>query len=183
MPIGMEETFLLAPCVEVSTAQTFYKKTDQLGRKEKTMMSSKLMKGITTLIFCLIIPANGYSQDRSPSEIVQLFNTCYGTAKMDEIADFTTENFRNNKPKSVWIAETWEVLRQIAYKREKGSILGSKIAKKRAAVAIQARFETVAGKTEQKEIFYLIKIGNDWLIDELKVAEEKVELNMEGLQL
>ena len=146
-------------------------------------MPVNIKKGMMTFVLCLIIPVASHAQDRSPAEIVQLFNTCYGTARMDEVADFTTANFRNNKPKSVWIAETWKVLRQIAYKRKKGSVIGSKIAQKRAAVAIQAKFETVAGKTEQKEIFYLIKVGKDWFIDELKVAEEKIELDMEGLQL
>ncbi len=48
------------------------------------------------------------AQHRSPVDVVSLFDKCYGTPLMDEIADYTTPQFRDNKPKSVWVVDYLE---------------------------------------------------------------------------
>ncbi len=102
---------------------------------------------------------------------------------MDKTADFTTGHFRDNMPKSVWVVDTWKALREIDYKRVYDSIADTKVQNSRAAVILNTKIETLAGETTQKEIYYLIKEGKQWLIDELQVTEEDVEVTREGMRL
>jgi hypothetical protein len=102
---------------------------------------------------------------------------------MDDTADHTTGHFRDNKPKSVWVVDTWKALRKTAYRKVQDRIVGSKTTEERSAVVVEARIRTVAGETEQKEIYYLIKEGQRWLIDELRVTDEAVDLDGEKVQL
>ena len=46
-----------------------------------------------------------HAQHKSPIEVVKLFDKAYGTPLMDEIADYTTPKFRDNRPKSVWVVK------------------------------------------------------------------------------
>ena len=102
---------------------------------------------------------------------------------MDDTAAHTTGHFRDNKPKSVWVVDTWKALRKTAYKKVHDRIIGSKITEERSAVVVEARIRTVAGETEQKEVYYLIKEGQRWLIDDLQVTDEAVELDGEKFQM
>ncbi len=52
--------------------------------------------------------------EKSPIDVVKLFNENYGGPRMDKIADYTTANFRDNKPKSVWVVDTWRALKKIS---------------------------------------------------------------------
>lgn len=51
----------------------------------------------------------------SPVEVVKLFESTYGTANMDQAADLTTPKMRSNRPKAVWIYDTWKALQSIDY--------------------------------------------------------------------
>jgi len=96
-------------------------------------------------------------QEKSPIEVVKLFDKAYGGPLMDEIADYTTPNFRDNKPKSVWVVETWKSLYKLKYERLNSSVIDTKVKGNRAVVVV-------------KEIYYLVKEGERWLIDELWVS-------------
>jgi hypothetical protein len=100
---------------------------------------------------------------------------------MDEIADYTTSRFRDNRPKSVWIVDTWKALQGIKYRRLYGSVIDSKITENKAAVVLDAKIGTSVGETEQKEIYHLIKEGQGWFIDQLQVADEN--MSMEKMKL
>lgn len=140
---------------------------------------------IVPVLVSLLLPfqAECHAQQDSPVDVVKLFSTDYGSANMDETAKYTTEHFRDNRPKSVWIVDTWRTLRQIEYKRLHGSVIGSKIKGNRAAVILDARIGTAAGETNQKEIYYLIKEGQKWLIDRLQVTDEDVNISAEKMKL
>ncbi len=45
------------------------------------------------------------AQSKSPLEVLKLFDKAHSGPLMDEIADYTTPGFRDNKPKSVWFVE------------------------------------------------------------------------------
>jgi hypothetical protein len=124
-----------------------------------------------------------HAQQDSPVDVVELFSAQYGNASMDETADCTTEDFRDNRPKSIWIVDTWRALQRIEYRRLHSSVVGSKIKDNRAAVILNARIGTAAGETNQKEIYYLIKQGQKWLIDRLQVTDEDVNISAEKMKL
>jgi len=128
-------------------------------------------------------PAMCQGQQDSPVDVVGSFSDCYGGPCMDETADHTTGRFRDNKPRSVWVVDTWKALQQTAYRKIQAHVIGSKTTDNRAAVVVEARISTVAGETAQKEVYYLIKQNHRWLIDELQVTDEAVETDGEKARL
>jgi hypothetical protein len=136
----------------------------------------RLLK-IIPFIVILFIVTIGYAQPRTPLEIVELFHKCYGNPCMDEVSDYTTPRFRDNKPKSVWVADTWKALHKMNYKKLNSALLDSKVKGDKAVVIVNVKISTVGGDASQKEIFYLVREGEKWLIDELVVTDEKVDVN------
>ena len=124
-----------------------------------------------------------HAQQGSPVDVVESFSARYGGPGMDETANYTTGHFRDNRPKSVWTIDTWKALQQMEYRRIDGAVIDSKIDDNRAVVVLDARIGTVAGETNQKEIYYLIRQDRQWLIDQLQVTDEDIEINAEKMKL
>ena len=138
----------------------------------------KSFKIIPILIAFLLFNLNlCYAQEKSLIEVVQFFNKSYGGPFMDEIANYTTPKFRDNRPKSVWVVDTWKSLNKLKYERLNSSIVDTKVKGDKAIVVIEAKIKTAAGEVTQKEIYYLIREGRRWLIDELIVTDEEIDLN------
>ena len=138
----------------------------------------KSLKAISLLItFLLINSGICQAQEESPIEVVKLFDKGYGGPQMDEIADHTTPRFRDNKPKSVWVVGTWKSLNRLKYRRLNSCVIDSKIKDDKAVVVMKARIKTAAGQVAQKEIYYLLKEGKRWLIDNLIVTDEEIDIN------
>ena len=129
------------------------------------------------LAFLFICSSVSLAQENSPVEVVTLFTEGYGGPQMDEIAEYTTPHFRDNKPKSVWVVDTWKALHQLKYQKLHSSIVDSKVSGDKAVVVTEAKIRTAAGEVTQKEIYYLVKQGERWLIDELQVTEEEMDLD------
>jgi hypothetical protein len=138
---------------------------------------------VILMVFPFFCPSLCEGQQDSPIDVVRSFSACYGGPCMDDTADHTTGHFRDNKPKSVWVVDTWKALRKTAYEKVHDRIIGSKTTEERSAVVVEARIRTVAGETEQKEVYYLIKKDQRWLIDDLEVTDEAVELDGEKFQM
>ena len=135
-------------------------------------------KTILLLIAFLLISLDiRHAQHNSSLEVVKLFDKCYGGPLMDEIAHYTTPRFRDNKPKSVWVVDTWKTLKDIRYERLNSSVISSQVKGDKAIVIVEAKIKAVAGEVTQKEVYYLIKERERWLIDELLVTHEEVDLN------
>ena len=137
----------------------------------------KSLKIIPFLIaFLLFISNTCHAQPKSPLEVVKLFDKAYGGPLMDEIADYTTPKFRDNKPKSVWVVDTWKTLRKIKFQKLNCSVIHTKVKGDKAVIITEAKIKTVVGETSQKEIFYLVRVGKRWLIDELVITDEEIDL-------
>ena len=138
----------------------------------------KPLKIIPLLIIFFFVTLNiCHAQEKSPIEVVQFFNKTYGGSLMDEIANYTTPKFRDNRPKSVWVVDTWKTLKKIKYERLNSSVIDTKVKGDRAVVVTEAKIKTVVGETNQKDIFYLIRQGERWLIDQLIVTDEEIDIN------
>lgn len=118
-----------------------------------------------------------HAQEKSPIDVVKLFSENYGGPNMDELAIFSTANFRDNKPKSVWVVDTWRALQEIEYKKLDGKIIDSKVKGDKAVVIVQGRIRTAAGEASHKKIYHLVKSGKKWLIDNLVVTDEEIDLD------
>jgi outer membrane murein-binding lipoprotein Lpp len=111
---------------------------------------------------------------KSPEEVVTLFDKYYGGPEMDMIAGLTTQKFRNFRPESVWVVETWQALNDLNYQRLDSEIKDSKTEKNRSAILLETRIKTIQGDMTQKEIFYLT-YDTVWLIDRLDVPKRRVD--------
>ena len=145
-------------------------------------MILKIIKTVSlSIVLFLMLTAIAIAQGQTPSDIVNVFVNTYGGPYMDELADFTTPNFRDNKPKSVWVVDTWKSLKQIKYRKIRSSVIASKVKGNKAVVIVDATIETKAVKTSQKELYYLIKEDGKWLINDLVVTDEDIDLENEKL--
>lgn len=134
---------------------------------------------VVSLLFALPLLHSNICHARPKSwlEVIKLFDKCYGGPGMDEIADYTTPQFRNNKPKSVWVVHTWKTLTDIEYEGPTTCIIHSTVNADKAIVVVEAKIKQVAGEATQKEIHSLVKAGARWLIDELVVTKGETDLH------
>lgn len=98
-------------------------------------------------------------------------NECYARPCMDEIADCRTANFRNNRPKSVWVMDIWRVLKRMKYEKLSSSVIDSKVKDDKAVVLVEAKIKTRDVEKAQKEISSLIKKRIEWLINDHRVTD------------
>jgi len=160
--------------------RVFHKPLDDVGEKGMRIANILFVFILGVLFFD---SAMCQGQQDSPADVVRSFSACYGGPCMDETADHTTARFRDNKPGSVWVVDTWKALQQTQYIKVQDRIIGAKTTEDRAAVVVEATIKTVAGETEQKEVYYLIKEDHKWLIDELQVTDEAIEFDGEKARL
>jgi hypothetical protein len=139
-------------------------------------MKNSIKITLSMIPLILLTPYPCLAQPKSPVEVVEFFNKEYGGPLMDELAEYTTPKFGDNKPKSVWVVDTWRILRKMKYERLSGSIIDSKVKDDKAVVVAGGKIGTVVGDVTQKEVFYLIKSKETWLIDELIVTDEEIDL-------
>ena len=81
----------------------------------------------------------------------------------------------------MWVVDTWKSLKQIKYRKIRSSVIASKVKGNKAVVIVDATIETKAVKTSQKELYYLIKEDGKWLINDLVVTDEDIDLENEKL--
>jgi hypothetical protein len=114
---------------------------------------------------------------KSPEQIVELYQKSFGTPRMDEIGPYTTANFRDNMPVTVWVNKTWNQLKQFGYEKVDFKLLDVEYndLKDHAKVTIATKINTEACTATQKEIYLLIKDGGYWLIDDLIITDEVVD--------
>ena len=148
-------------------------------------MNSKLVFGIPLVLISLLFVQTfaAYAEPKTPVEVVEVFIDGYGTAKMDQAAKHTTAKFRNDKPKSVWVQETWNALNELKYGHKDSSVIDTKVGDEKAVVVVDAKITTVAADARQKEIYILVKQEDRWLIDELILSDEKVQVDLDDYTL
>ncbi len=130
-------------------------------------------------VLLAVVPA-AYAE-RTPSEVVKLWESCYGTAEMDRCGPITTAKMRNDKPESVWVYDVWKDLHRAEYRKEGSEVLKEEIGGEAAIIILQTRIYAMDGYVDQKEMYKLIKVEGEWLIDELVIGDEILEEDLEEL--
>ena len=117
------------------------------------------------------------AQDKSAVEVVNLFDSHYGGPEMDVIAGYTTAKFRLNRPKSVWVVDVWQALKKMKYKRVSSAVVDSTVNDhKKAVIFVETKIKINEKGTTQKEVYYLTREAEKWLIDDLVVVDGEVDL-------
>jgi hypothetical protein len=57
------------------------------------------------------------------------------------------------------------------------SVIGSKVVGDKAVVVTEAKPSLAAGDVTQKELYYLVRQKERWLIDDLQVTDEEIDLD------
>lgn len=165
--------------------QNFFK---QAPKHKETDCSMKVLMYAMIMQFACIVT---YGQERAlpeatppertPTETIAIWNAGYGTAEMDACADVTTARMRDDKPKSVWVYDTWKKLNRLGYRKETSAVLQEKIDGDTAVVVLQTRIYADDVYSDQKELFTLMRVDGVWLIDALRVGDEILETQPEQL--
>ncbi|MDM8552686.1 hypothetical protein QUF72_21575 [Desulfobacterales bacterium HSG2] len=95
---------------------------------------------------------------------------------MDSITELTTANFRDGRPGSVWVVETWESLNKIKFKRVSSELQTCRITHGKAVIILQTRISTLVGYADQRDVYFLVRENGLWKIDDLKVTDEEVDV-------
>lgn len=119
----------------------------------------------------------GTMDNNLPADTVKRFSECYGGDCMDDIADLVTPEFRQYKPKSVWVGDTWDNLRKIEYKRLRSTVIDAKIEDGKAVVLLETMIATIDGEKTQREIYYLIYKNAVWLIRGFVVSTGEINFD------
>ncbi|MGQ0792794.1 MAG: hypothetical protein ACT4NX_01765 [Deltaproteobacteria bacterium] len=109
-------------------------------------------------------------QEIKPAEVVVEWTKFYGT-DMNKAAALTTATLRKNKPAGVWAAEVSAVLQKIKYKHLGGKIIEQRVEKEKALVLLLANISASGGTVQEKEFYFLKKVGGKWLIDRIVVTK------------
>jgi len=130
---------------------------------------------IYTLFIFFVFTPYIWSQEPAMLEPVEIFDKSYGTSEMDRAADVVTADFRDGRPKSVWVSETWRILNKIEYERIESKVVDSGVEAENGFVRLHVKIKTVGGTTVQDEVYQMKKIGDKWQIDGLNVLNEEVK--------
>ena len=129
-----------------------------------------------TIFLLLLFCSPLHAEEHSPQDIVKEWIKYYGVDQ-SKASELTTLRLRDGRTKEVWAEETSIPLKQIGYKHLGGKVLAETKKKGRTevAVALRSTIDSIAGKSEQTEIYILVLKDGKWLIDEVIVRDE-VEL-------
>jgi hypothetical protein len=115
-------------------------------------------------------------EKKSPERVIKEWAKVYGV-DMNKAAEFTTEKFRNEKPKDLWASEMSEKLKEIDYKPIQGKvakhILGGS---EYAFVDFRRTISTKDGSSHIMESYKLKNVGGRWLIDEVEIRDAEADL-------
>ena len=114
------------------------------------MTFERTIKNVPTIFLILTVLVlfqgnTAHAQPKTPIEVIKIFIAGYGTPRMDEAADVTTAKFRDDKPKSVWVVETWKKSNAIEYAHKSSKVVATKVKDRKAVVLVDAEITTVAG--------------------------------------
>ena len=112
----------------------------------------------------------------SPERVVKDWAKVYGI-DMNKAAEFTTENFREGKPKNLWASEISQKLKEIEYKPLEGKVAKHVFREPEyALVNFRRVISNRDGTFHKMESYRLKNINGKWLIDELETTDAEAEI-------
>ncbi|HEY7534770.1 MAG TPA: hypothetical protein VH878_02345 [Thermodesulfobacteriota bacterium] len=111
-----------------------------------------------------------------PERIIKEWAKVYGI-DLNKAAEFTTDNFREGKPKDVWASETFQKLKEIDYKALEGKVVKHIFKEpEHARVDFRRVISTKEGTFNKIESYKLKYINGRWLIDEVTVRDAEADI-------
>jgi hypothetical protein len=73
--------------------------------------------------------------------------------------------------------DVWQALKKMKYKRVSSAVVDSTVNdNKKAVIFVETKIKINEKKTTQKEVYYLTREAEKWLIDDLVVVDGEVDL-------
>ncbi|MCI0455193.1 MAG: hypothetical protein L0Y68_09390 [Candidatus Dadabacteria bacterium] len=112
----------------------------------------------------------------TPERIIKEWAKVYGV-DLNKAAEFTTEKFREGKPKDVWASETSQKLKDIDFKAIDGKVVKHTFKEPEfARVDFRRIISTNKGTFHKIESYKLKSVNGRWFIDEVEVREAGADL-------
>ena len=140
----------------------------------KNLIIKILKLSYPVIIIILALSSHSYALNNSPMEIVNEWMSVYGVDQ-DRASELTTLKFREGIPKKIWADETFRILKKGSYKSIDYNFLGISVRDVSSMIVIESTIETIVGITQQKEIYILNMEDGKWLIEDLRVEEERTK--------
>ena len=145
------------------------------ARHRETILAALALISLILVFNGCATLTQGHKKHMSPVDAVRLFDRTYGSASMDRTAEIITEKMRDGLPKCVWVYDRWKTMNEIEYKRLKSEILEVKKKNDKAVVCMNSTISAGGSEANQKEIYTLVNRNGTWLIDSLKITDEKLD--------
>ncbi len=112
----------------------------------------------------------------TPERIIKEWAKVYGV-DLNKAAEFTTETFREGKPKDVWASETSQKLKESEYKALDGKVVKHVFKEPEYAhVDFRRGISTNEGVFNKIESYVLKYVNGRWLIDEVEVRDAEADI-------
>lgn len=108
----------------------------------------------------------------TPSQVVQQWIAVY-PKDLDTAVTLTTINLRQGWSQKEWVRTKKAPLAVTQLKFLGGEILSEEITGIQAIVMVNAHISTIVGEQMQRERYRLLRLKGQWLIDSVKVVEER----------
>jgi len=119
------------------------------------------------------VTAFGEVSSASIDSVVKDWAKAYGE-DLSKAAELTTPNLRGGRPKDKWMEDTQKTLKEIDYKFLKGNVIKQIVRPGEwARVDFRKNISTKDGNTNIDETYLLKYVDGNWLIDEVKNADEE----------
>ena len=111
-------------------------------------------------------------QDLTPSQVVQQWIAVY-PKDLNTAVTLTTINLRQGWSQKEWVRTKKALLAMTQLRSLGGEILSEEISGIQALVMVNAHISTIVGEQIQQELYRLLRVNGQWLIDEMKVVAER----------
>jgi len=118
------------------------------------------------------LPAWALEQALTPTQVVQQWLTVY-PKDLNTAATLTTINLRQGWSQKEWVRTKKALLAMTQLRSLGGEILSEEISGIQALVMVNAHISTIVGEQIQQELYRLLRVNGQWLIDEMKVVAER----------
>ena len=125
------------------------------------------------IVLLAIVPLVAFAKDNTVSayEFVQEWIKTYGI-NHERAAEMMTIHHRGGMSKAEWVTTYASYIEHVKYKHLGGQLISVQEEEHKAKVILKSSVDSIRGPIVQYEIYDLLKIDGDWLIDFIDIKDE-----------
>tara|TARA_B100000315_G_scaffold251004_1_gene284927 strand:- start:1199 stop:1720 length:522 start_codon:yes stop_codon:yes gene_type:complete len=121
----------------------------------------------------IAVPAGVLAKNNTVSayDFVQKWTKTYGI-NHERAAEMMTTQHRGGMSKSEWVSTYGSYLEYLKYKHLGGQLISTQEEGHKARVILKSSVDSIQGPVVQHEIYDLLKVDGEWLIDFIDIRDE-----------